>query len=333
MNFPPAPGPFPGPFPGPVPEFRPGPGLPVEVFRSAGEKPCRERALVLQAQSIPHLVVREPGAFALQVSPSDEERALHELLQYEEEDATWSVKTVAPPSAIGYRRATVIFLALLGAFFLLQINGVGGFDWKEAGAAHAASIRGGEVWRAMTALFLHADLPHLSNNLIYGALFGFLVAYGQGGGGGWLAILLAGFLGNLTNAFLLSPDHRSIGASTAVFGAAGVLAGAEWLRRKLLRERKLRIVAPILIGFLLLGFLGMGGAHLDPQSLEIIKGDRRTDIAAHATGLLWGLPLGALLTLVPERFGKQGRFQLITGLVALGLVAVAWTLALATAGK
>ena len=37
-----------------------------------------------------------------------------------------------------------------------------------------------------------------------------------------------------------------MGASTAVFGAVGVLAGAEWLRRTLIRETRLRIMAPLL---------------------------------------------------------------------------------------
>jgi rhomboid protease GluP len=307
------------------------PDLPVEVFRSTKEKGCRERALVLQAQSIPHLVSREAGSFAVMVSPTDVERATREIEKYEEENRGWSPRGKAPPLATGHTPATVAFLLLLGIFFFLQSSRVGGLDWLGAGTSHAAAIGDGEIWRAMTSLFLHADLAHLTSNLVYGALLGFLVACAQGGGLGWLTILVAGFLGNLTNAFLMGPDHRSIGASTAVFGAAGVLAGAEWLRRTLLRESRLRIAAPILVGFLLLGYLGMGGAYLDPETLEIRPGNRRTDIAAHVTGMLWGLPLGALLTLVPPRFARHSRFQILCGLTALGLIAVAWTLALTIA--
>ena len=34
-------------------------------------------------------------------------------------------------------------------------------------------VTGGEWWRAVTALFLHADALHLAGNVIFGAAFGY----------------------------------------------------------------------------------------------------------------------------------------------------------------
>jgi len=305
----------------------------VPIYRSEAKKPCRERALVLQAQGIPHLVMRRPEGFVLFVPPPVEEQARREIEDYEEENRGWPRRYEPPPAAESPGKATVVYALLIVAVFLLQ-----GFDdlgtaWWRAGVSDAGAIRGGELWRAMTSLFLHSDLLHLGTNLFYGAVLGFLVAYVHGGGLGWLAIVLAGFLGNVTNALILSSDHRSIGASTAVFGAVGVLAGAEWLRRTLIRDTKLRILAPLVIGVLLLGYLGMGGAHLDPGSLEVRPANSKTDISAHVTGLFWGLPLGALLSLVPLRFATDRRFQLAMGATALGLVGLAWALAIVTSGS
>ena len=305
----------------------------VEVFRSNAEKPCKERALVLNAQEIPFYFARRPDGFALLVPPDAEGEALRELLKYEEENRERRPKVELPPAAYGYGRSVAVYVSLLTLLFLLPYVRALGSDWRMDGVGHAAAIRSGEVWRAVTALTLHADVVHLLSNVIYGAALGLLVAYVHGGGLGWLAILGAGILGNLTNAVLRSPDHRSIGASTAVFGAVGVLAGAEWLRRTLIRETRLRIFAPLLIGLLLLGYLGMGGAHLIPDTLEISPADRSTDITAHVTGLFWGMPIGALLTLVPRRFATDRRFQRLMGATALALVAVAWILAITVGGQ
>ncbi|MEW6074300.1 MAG: rhomboid family intramembrane serine protease [Planctomycetota bacterium] len=305
----------------------------VEVFRSAQEKPCQERALVLRARGIPFFVVRRPGEFSLLVPPAAEERALLELLQYEEENRVRRPKVELPPAAYGYGRAVAAYIGLIVLLFALEhVRALGG-GWSRAGVADAAAIRGGEVWRAMTALLLHQDLIHLLGNVLYGTLFGMLVAYVHGGGLGFLSILLAGFLGNWTNALLLGPDHRSIGASTAVFGAVGILAGAEWLRRTLVRETRMRILAPIVVGALLLGYLGMGGAYLVPDTLEIRAPDRGTDVAAHVTGLFWGVPLGALLTLAPRSFATDRRVQRAAGAAALALLGLAWILALAAGAE
>jgi rhomboid protease GluP len=98
-------------------------------------------------------------------------------------------------------------------------------------------------------LSLHADPLHLMSNLASGVIFGIFVAQILGSGVAWLTILLAGALGNALNALVQSPEHTATGASTAIFGALGILSG--YMRRS-------RVV---------LGEAGfVGGRRLEPGS-------------------------------------------------------------------
>ena len=82
-----------------------------------------------------------------------------------------------------------------------------------------------EVWRLITAMFLHGDPLHLFSNMFGLLLFGatiennkdiskiqFLLIY-----------FLSGLIGNLFSLFLLSPTDISLGASGAIFGLIGVV--------------------------------------------------------------------------------------------------------------
>lgn len=82
-----------------------------------------------------------------------------------------------------------------------------------------------EVWRLITAMFLHGDPLHLFSNMFGLLLFGatiennkdiskiqFLLIY-----------FLSGLIGNLFSLFLLSPTSISLGASGAIFGLIGVV--------------------------------------------------------------------------------------------------------------
>ncbi len=79
---------------------------------------------------------------------------------------------------------------------------------------------------------------------------------------------------------LLSAVHRSLGASTAVFGALGILTGygiiAAFLSPK--SAPWARAILPIAGGFALLGWFGLGGPEVD--------------IMAHIYGFACGIPLG-----------------------------------------
>ena len=131
----------------------------------------------------------------------------------------------------------------------------------------------------------------------------------------WLLLLTAGAFGNLANAWLQNPAHRAVGASTAIFGAVGMLATISMVRyRHNLRPRR-RWTLPVAAALGLLAMLGAGGEN--------------TDLGAHLFGFLFGLPLGFGAELLIEKRGRPGRtWNALLALVAVALVTGAWWSAL-----
>lgn len=291
----------------------------IEVFASRHARACRDRALVLTSQSIPFLQLQSGVLHRLVVEEHWAATALEELRRYEEENKGFRSKRVLPPAAPFARVGTALVGLVLVLFALAQWNALFGRDWVTAGGAQAGAIRAGELARTATALTLHADVPHLVSNLVFGTLFTYLVFHALGAGFGCLALLAAGMLGNLTNAWVHAPEHISIGASTAVFGAVGLLGGTEARARHLLLGREARRFAPIGAALMLLLYLGVGE----------VQSARQIDVLAHVFGLLWGVALGFLLGSLPrERIERRGS-QLAALFLAAGLLAACWSLALA----
>jgi membrane associated rhomboid family serine protease len=222
--------------------------------------------------------------------------------------------------------------------------------WFARGTAVSHLLLTHEPWRAVTALTLHADSVHVLGNAISGTIFGALVNRRLGAGGAALAILGGGALGNFGNAVWHQAKgeggHQSIGASTAVFAAIGILAVTQMAvdrpeepssdrepGAKL--RRVLDFAGPLVGGFALLGALGAGGA--------------TTDLGAHLYGLLAGGLIGGIASLFLRRkhqmgvtFGRAGvhhqvalgsgapnpALQAVCGALAAALVAVSWIIAL-----
>lgn len=111
------------------------------------------------------------------------------------------------------------------------------------------------------------------------AIFGGAVCGITGGGVGALMIAAAGIFGNLLNALLHQGHHLSVGASTAVFGAVGILM-AHQIRQGIKRTGglKWRAFLPLGAGLALLGFLSAGP---------------RVDVMAHFFGMITGGLMGA----------------------------------------
>lgn len=274
---------------------------------------------MLTSQSIPHLELVEPGVFRLLVEEHWAAQASEELLRYEEENRGFRRPRALPPAAPGARLGTALCALALVLFALAQWGQAFGLDWLGRGNAQASAIRAGELWRAVTALTLHTDLPHLLSNLVFGALFAYLLFHSYGGGLGALALLLAGALGNVANAWVHASEHHSIGASTAVFAAVGLLGGSEARVRHLLSEARTRRFAPVGAALLLLLYLGVGEA----------QSTRNVDVLAHVFGLFAGLALGLGLGSLPRGAIEDRRLQLAAALAAAGGLALSWYAALA----
>src|SRR6185369_4433376 len=108
---------------------------------------------------------------------------------------------------------------------------------------------------------LHADLTHLLSNVTIGGIFIILLCRELGSGLAWSLLLGSGALGNLVNALVQAPTHRSVGASTAVFGAVGILAAISMVRYRHHLQRRWFI--PVAAGLALLAILGTEGKNTD----------------------------------------------------------------------
>ncbi len=286
---------------------------PVLLRRTQRRHDAEQLALVLAAAGIACGLAADSAGIALYVDAADAPRAFDELDAYERERAMpppAAPTTVVDHGGVG---AALAFAAILLFFFGLQQRDWR-TDWSALGAAQAGLIQGGQWWRAVTALTLHVDHAHLLGNLAAGLVFGLLVAQLLGAGLGWLAIVLTGAVGNAITAMLRAPDHAAIGASTALFGALGILAGFMRQRRVVPWRGGIRRWAPLSAGILLLVFLGFGGEN--------------TDVGAHVAGFALGGLLGLALGRWGRRLPQGPRAQWLYGLAAVGLVAGAWALAL-----
>jgi membrane associated rhomboid family serine protease len=276
---------------------------------------AEEWALVLAAEGLAPRVWRGPGGFAVGVAAEDAERALVLLETYERENR-------AAPRAVegnGSAADPAALCAALGvAFALLAFFAVTGprdtaVPWFARGSADAERILLGETWRVVTALTLHADLGHVAANAAIGALFLTAVCGALGPGLGCILVLVAGAGGNLANAFFYGSLHDAVGASTAVFGAVGLLGGLGVGRRRRRGARGRRAWVSVAAALGLLAMLGTAG--------------ERVDIWAHLLGLAVGASLGVPLGFA-ERLRPGAGLQWLLGGISFATVFSCWALAL-----
>lgn len=285
------------------------------VASSRDRARCLELRLVLDAAGIPSEVAFDDGWWLLRVRAEDVTVAWAELRAYREENPPSAPRPAAPaPSQRGAGAGCVAYALTLLAVTLLAGRYAFGHDWFALGRLQAGRVLAGDWWRPVTALTLHGDAGHLSANLVFGGLFGALAGAAYGGGVAWLAILLGGALGNALNALVQAPTHASIGASTAVFAALGLVVIHAFRYRHTLPPTPLRRWSPLVGGVLLLAYTGTGG--------------ERTDVVAHLTGFLAGLALG--IPLARARAATLGRavLQSGAGALAFALVVLCWGRAL-----
>ncbi|MFK7850944.1 MAG: rhomboid family intramembrane serine protease [Akkermansiaceae bacterium] len=226
------------------------------------------------------------GEFDLQTEAIAAEKIVEELKEYESEAEARILPKVLPsnwakhPAGATY---LAVWATILIVVFYYQVQ-----DPRISNRFASSSlglIEHGEWWRPFTALFLHGDGPHIVGNLASGAVFSILVSKSIGPLKGWAMILLSGTLGNATTSFVTYPESfLSLGASTAVFGALGILSGIGLIEncREEVRMPWVRVLAPLFAGLILLGWLG-GAA---PGS--------GTDVFGHVFGFMAGVAAGAI---------------------------------------
>lgn len=274
---------------------------------------ARDWHLVLTACDIDTRLQQAEGGWHLAVPSQDLQRALYALRLYTEENRHWPP---TPPTATSLDNAWVSasVLAVLALFYnITRLNlptlGLKPLHWVASGNAHVASIHSGQWWRLATALTLHNDAMHLAGNILIGGVFIIRLCREVGSGVGWCLLLLVGVSGNYLNGLIQSPSHQSVGASTAIFGAIGILAALNARRHRLRLTR--RWTLPLAASLALLALLGTGGEH--------------TDLLAHLFGFLCGLAIGWLIAPLPQAGVRLNR---CLGLLSSLFIVLAWWMAL-----
>jgi len=298
--------------PPPSPNGEIGTGVIGPIHQS---RQVREWALVLSSMGITHVVRDAPPGWVILVSGGDRERAVEAIHLYETENQNWPPKRQRELLPYARSLAAPLVMSLLVIFYAVTGPARSGSIWFAQGTASSERILAGEVWRAVTALTLHADMLHVLGNALSGSIFLSAVNRRLGDGRGPLVVLVAGALGNAMNAVWHRTSHLSIGASTAVFAAVGILVATQLsIDRRAGPHTLLERMAPIVGGLALLGMLGAS-----PHS----------DLLAHLFGLGAGIVVG-LVTALAVRKSKQSSaaVQLAYVAAAAVLIVASWTLAL-----
>lgn len=277
---------------------------------------ANERSLVILAMGLGYWLFREEGFYVLCVESRHLADVLRELENFENENPRRAALPAAPIHPEKTPTVSLfIFAWMMGLFFLAQQTAPE--SWTDKGAASADAImRHGEWWRTITALTLHADLGHLAANLAVGLLFAAFLLPILGAGLTWMSILLSGALGNYLNAWgYRNEAHLSIGASTAVFGALGILVSCQtlFLLGEGRRVRWWEIILPVGAGISLFAWLG--------------HGDEHTDFMAHFWGFASGCAIGAAVVWLRLKERLSPFAQKALAGIALVLPPLAWVLA------
>jgi membrane associated rhomboid family serine protease len=253
----------------------------VGVYRTSAEG--FEHGLVALAFGWPCWLVPGEAGFRLLIEPEAVGTMRDQLARFDRDNAGRPPVVGRPPATPADLWTPLLWSVLVLASFDAQQKWPA---WTQFGAVDTEAIFDrGEWWRPFTALWLHADAGHLVSNALSGVLVFSALATTLGRRRGWLMLAIAAVAGNLAAAALNYPGpYRSLGASTAIFAALGLLTGRAvrvgLAARRLQRWRALFV--PLASGLAVLGLYGAGGVQID--------------VLAHATGFAAGLALGFTTT-------------------------------------
>lgn len=289
------------------------------VFDNLGRKQADTFHLVILSQGIACRVTRENGHFRVYVPESQRDAARHAVAVYFSENPCTSADDDGDagahfPSSPANLSGVVVALMMMTVYAAMATSG----DFSAyvmVFGAKARMIMAGEGYRCVTALLLHADAAHLAGNMAGLALFGGVVCTMTGTGVGWLMILAGGAAGNAINAMTyayganrLLAEHLSIGASTAVFAALGILSAIRSVESVRIGNAWRKVAIYLGAGAALLGFMGTSA---------------RSDISAHLFGFLAGAAMGAVYALCFRR--PLGRWiQLLASGTAVMALLLSW---------
>ncbi len=290
----------------------------LTLFEGLDPETARLYSLVLTSRHIPHLLEKQrDGTFSILVDQSETKRAMKEIELYNRENRDFSHEKDHQSREFKNIKPSLLSVVFMACFLSLTFRYEVRDFLLEVGAADSSRIIQGEIWRTVTALFLHSDPSHFFSNVFMGGLFFVILFEETGVGMGWFLVIIGGAAGNYLNAMMYGYGHVSIGLSTSIFSSIGTYCSIRAMEHGFsgLGEG----VKVLLSGLALLGILGTGQG--------------RVDILAHFYGFLCGLLLGGLVVLfrhlIPWNLFKK---DILFAALTVILVSASWVLAITKGG-
>ena len=270
-------------------------------------------SLVLASQGIEATIERsaERERWLLLVTPHELERARESIRLYRAENRGWSWRKELPGADLELHWGAIVFcvaLAMLHSLTVYQLPFI-----EDRGMMDNVAVRAGEWWRLFTAVFLHADLAHLTSNIVFGLIVLGLAMGRFGAGFGLLAGLFAGAAGNLAGQIFYSGIHHGLGASGMMMGALGMIAVHSISLWKSNPRAARYIVSGLAAGMFMFVMFGV-----DPKS----------DLIAHAGGFIAGAVFGTVLALAPQKIIRHRFADHLAFFFFVTITALVWILAL-----
>ena len=285
----------------------------VAVRRCARRGQAEQYALVLVAMDMQSSIAPEGKFWTLYVAREDAARANDELAAYDSENRERPRARDGLRPALPRAEVAMVYWVVLLFFFAAARHEAFSIDWLGKGAVESGLMLKGEWWRAVTALCLHTSGAHLLGNLVFGTVFLMLLSQVTGAGVAALAMITAGAAGNVLSVLVRSQEYSSIGASTAIFAALGLLAALRQVGRRGYAISALNNWTPLAGGLALLAFLGLSGEN--------------TDILAHVLGFGSGVAAGWVLARWDRDWTADWGLQWTCAGIAGAVVASAWVAA------
>ncbi len=210
-----------------------------------------------------------------------------------EEDNRLYEKTFRSKKIVFTNALIFINVLIFMITFVLSKTNLSTYDLIKYGASFSPLVKSGEVWRLITAAFLHAGIIHLLVNMYSLYIIGTQVET-YIGKYKFLGIYLVSAISGTLMSCIFNPNVVSVGASGAIFGLLGSLLYFGYHYRLYLGSVLRNQIIPIIIINLVLGFMVPS-----------------VDNAAHIGGLLGGY----LATMALGVNGKSSKNEMVNGII------------------
>ncbi len=257
-----------------------------DYLNNLTEKQANLFILVLESQGITCTFMQNGSLFDIKVRDEDKARAIEALEKFYKENLKTNNSYIQFSSLFAEKSIMIFSVLVLAAiYFGYAYAGNENKIIMEYGCS-ALYILNGQYYRIITGLMLHAGVEHLAGNVAGLLAFGIPVCTIAGPGVGLCLIVFTGAAGNFINAYMYRTAHLSIGASTSVMGAVGILVAFQTIKKFKLSGMSSRAIIPLGAGAALLGML---------------SGGKNTDISAHFFGFISGLAAGFIFGLIQQK--------------------------------